>query len=170
MGIYSINQAMSASSYGAYTQKLTEATKAKLEELGIAYNQNMSESEGKKLIREAELKKSQTENQQQNFNQSQQDKSDLFKKALSLAEKLGVNVPEDASFEKLISILEQALEVRVNQANGDYEQLQKLQNYSRELASIQAQSKGGSGYDSTNEALMKSLEMLSQYNRNFLNK
>jgi len=48
--------------------------------------------------------------------------------------------------------------------------LQRLEVYSRELASIQAQGKGGSGYDSTNQALMMSLEMLSQYNRNFLYK
>ena len=48
--------------------------------------------------------------------------------------------------------------------------LEKLNNLSHELANIQAQSNGSSGYDNTNQALMMSLEMLSEYNKNFLNK
>ena len=48
--------------------------------------------------------------------------------------------------------------------------LKELKSLSQELAFIQAQSNGSSGYDNTNQALMASLEMLSEYNKNFLNK
>jgi len=161
---------MSASSYGAYKQRLSEATKEKLKTLGIPFNENISENEGQALIRQANIKKSQEELNQNNFSQSRQDKSDLYKQALSLAEKLGVKVSEGTTFEQLISTLESALEAKVTNAKGNYDLLQRLEVYSRELASIQAQGKGGSGYDSTNQALMMSLEMLSQYNRNFLYK
>jgi hypothetical protein len=46
--------------------------------------------------------------------------------------------------------------------------LKRLKGLSQELAFIQAQSMGSSGYDNTNQALMTSLEMLSEYNKNFL--
>ena len=56
MGISSINLAMGAS-YGAYNQKLTQATKNMLEQLGIPYNQNITEDEGKRLIKAHEAEK-----------------------------------------------------------------------------------------------------------------
>ena len=57
-GISNINLAMSGSSYGAYSQKLTQATKQKLDELGIAYSNDMTEQEGKKIIAQYQASKS----------------------------------------------------------------------------------------------------------------
>ena len=47
MGITSVNIANGAS-YGAYNQKLTPATRAKLEELGIAYDASTTEQEARR--------------------------------------------------------------------------------------------------------------------------
>ena len=53
MAISSINISMGAS-YGAYNQKLTQETKAKLQELGINFNPNITEQEGKMLLKKAQ--------------------------------------------------------------------------------------------------------------------
>ena len=166
MTISSINLAMGASSYGAYNQKLTSATKAELEKLGIAYDPNITEAEGKRLIQQKktqDIKKNNEENLQQNTQ-----KDSLFEKAKKLAQELGINVDENQNFNSLLAIIESTLEqkIQVNSNNG--EMLKKLEGLSRELANIQAQSNGSTGYDSTNQALMKSLEILSQYNKTFL--
>ena len=60
MSISSINLAYGAS-YGAYNQKLTQATKQQLEELGIAYDKNITEQEGRRLIKANEAQKHQQE-------------------------------------------------------------------------------------------------------------
>ena len=67
MVISSINLAMGASSYGAYNQKLTSATKAELDKLGIVYDANMTEAEGKSLVQKAKAEKSQNENNNSKF-------------------------------------------------------------------------------------------------------
>lgn len=168
MGISSISYAMGAS-YGAYSQKLTQDTKQKLEELGIPFNSNISEQEGKRLIKAFEASKNESANQNGLF-QNQTNSSDLFKKAKKLAEKLGIAVPEGANFQQLLTSIEVKLEEKLQSAQGNVSQLKELKNLSQELAFIQAQSNGSAGYDATNQALMTSLEMLSEYNKNFLNR
>lgn len=168
MGISSISYAMGAS-YGAYSQKLTQDTKQKLEELGIPFNSNISEQEGKKLIKAYEASKNENANQNSLF-QNQTNSNDLFKKAKKLAEKLGIAVPEGANFQQVLTSIEVKLEEKLQSAQGNVSQLKELKNLSQELAYIQAQSNGSAGYDATNQALMTSLEMLSEYNKNFLNR
>lgn len=156
-----------AASYGAYSQRLTQATKNKLEALGIPYNAGITEEEGKKLIRAHEAQK-QENTQQQSMFQNGSQTSDLFEKAKKLAEKLGIQVPKEANFQQLLSAIETKLEQRLVSSENDIEALKELKGLSQELAFIQAQSNGSAGYDSTNQALMTSLEMLSEYNKNFL--
>ena len=62
------------------------------------------------------------------------------------------------------------IEEKLAVSSNDINALKELKGLSQELAFIQAQSVGSSGYDNTNQALMTSLEMLSEYNKNFLNK
>lgn len=169
MGISTVNMALGAS-YGAYNQKLTQATKQELESLGVQYNPNITEEEGKKLVKAFKLqndKKSNNETLEQN---AQNSKSDLFEKAKKLAEKLGIQVPQDAQFQQLLNAIQMKLEQRLAISTNDINAIKELKALSQELAFIQAQSNGSSGYDNTNQALMKSLEMLSEYNKNFLNK
>ncbi len=166
MTISSINLAMSASSYGAYNQKLTNSTKAELEKLGIQYNPNITEAEGKKLL--AQAKTQNAKNNSENSMTQNNQKDSLFEKAKKLAQELGINVDEKQNFESLLSIIENTLEQKIQLNSNNEEMLKKLEGLSRELANIQAQSNGSSGYDSTNQALMTSLEMLSQYNKTFL--
>ena len=168
MGIRSINIAMGAS-YGAYSQRLTQATMAKLEVLGISYNQNTTEDEGRRLIRAHEAQQNQNANQQ-GFSQNNSNQSDLFEKAKKLAQKVGVTVPENIDFKQLLSLIEAKLEEKISASSNNMSALKELKSLSQDLAFIQAQSNGSSGYENTNQALMASLEMLSEYNKNFLNK
>ena len=168
MGISNVNMALGAS-YGAYSQKLTQATRNKLVELGIPFSENITEEQAKKLIRSFEVSNEKNSNQQQDLNNNQQS-SDLFERAKRLAKELGIKVDENIPFKKLLVIIESVLSQKIDSAQNNLPLLEKLQELSRELSSIQAQSNGSSGYDATNEALMKSLEMLSEYNKNFFQK
>ena len=168
MGISSINLAYSAS-YGAYSQRLTQATRQKLEALGIPFNCNISEDEGKKLIKAHEAQKREN-TQQEGMFQNPSNSNDLFEKAKKLAEKLGIQVPQDANFQQLLMAIQTKIEEKLAVSSNDINALKELKGLSQELAFIQAQSAGSSGYDNTNQALMTSLEMLSEYNKNFLNK
>ena len=167
MGISSINLAYGAS-YGAYNQKLTQSTRQKLEALGIPFNQNITEEEGKRLIKAYEAQKREDANQQGMF-QNPSNTNDLFEKAKKLAQKLGVQIPEEANFTQVLAIIESKLKEKIEASSNNPAELKKLQALSEELAFIQAQSNGSAGYDATNEALMSSLELLSEYNKNFLN-
>ena len=165
MGITSINLAYGAS-YGAYSQRLTESTRQKLEVLGIPFNSNITEQEGKNLIKAYEAQKQQEQNKDSLF-QNPSNSNDLFEKAKKLAQKLGIQVPESADFQQIISQIEAKLEEKLA-SSTDINKIKELKSLSQDLAFLQAQSNGSSGYDATNQALMTSLEMLSEYNKNFL--
>ena len=167
MTIKSINLAM-AGSYGAYSQKLTEATKQELKELGIPFNSNTTEKEGRSLISEYRIKNK--ENAQQNgFSQNHaMAESELLKRAKILAKKVGVDFPEQIDLQQLLIIIQEKLEEKISASKNNPEKLEELKTLSQELSSIQAQSTGSMGYDSSNEALLKSLELLGQYNKNQL--
>lgn len=166
MGIRAINIAYGAS-YGAYNQKLTAETRKQLEILGIPFNSNTTEQEGKMLIK---AYKSQNEQNagKENLFQGHTNTDSLYEKAKKLAEKLGIQVPENADFKQLLNAIEIKLNQKLSTKTNDIDAIKELKTLSQELAFIQAQSNGSSGYDATNQALMSSLEMLSEYNKNFL--
>ena len=168
MGITSINYTMGAS-WGAYSQKLTQATKTKLDSLGIPYNENISEEEAKKLIKSYEASAKQNANNESN-SKNNSSASDLFEKAKKLAQKVGIEVPEGINFQQLIMAIEAKISQRLNANSNNIEALKELKSLSQELAFIQAQSNGSSGYDNTNRVLLASLEMMGEYNKNLLNK
>jgi len=163
MSIRSINYNINAS-YGAYNQKLTSSTKKQLEEAGIPYNNNTTESEGKRLLASAKSK-----NDSGMFSNSNPN-SGLMDRVIALAKKLGVEVNEEMDIKQILALIERTLEQKIAVSQNDINEIKKLKEFSSELASLQAQSNGSSGYDNTNQALMMSLEMLSEYNKNFLNK
>ena len=90
------------------------------------------------------------------------------KRLEELARRLGISVSDGQSNEDLISIIESKLEERIKSAQDNESELQILKSMSRELASIQAMKSGSMGFDSTNQALSLSLEMLAQYNKNLI--
>ena len=167
MTIKGINIAMGAS-YGAYSQKLTQATKQELVDLGIPFDANITEKEGKALIaaHNAQNKKNA---QQENFTQSNQNnQSELLEKAKKLAQKVGVAFPEEIEVKQLLALIQEKLEEKITASENNPNELKNLKNLSYELSSIQAQCSGSMGYDNTNQALLKSLELLGQYNKNQL--
>ncbi len=165
MPIGSINIAMGAS-YGAYNQRLTQETKQKLMQLNIPFDPNITEQEGKALLKKAQASK----NFQNDAKQNSSSKNSLFDQAIALAKKLGIQPNESTKFEQLLSLIENAIEQKLALNKNNVEIIEQLKGLSQELASIQAQSNSSSGYDSNNQALMTSLELLSQYNKNFLYK
>lgn len=156
-------------SWGAYNQRLTQQTKEALEQLGIPYNSNITETEGKMLLKAHKNEQSKNDNNN-SFQQGSNSSDFLFKKAIKLAQELGIQVNENVNFSQLLSQIETELKNRLNISKDNIDELKKLKNLSQELAFIQAQSNGSSGYDNTNQALMASLEMLGEYNKNFLHK
>lgn len=172
MTINSINFLM-AGSYGAYSQKLTAGTKAQLDQLGLVYDENTTESEGKKMVQQAQIQKNQLTNNNKDNNLPQfadnNSQNPLFERAKKLAQELGITIEANIDFKELLAKIEKALEREIKSADGDKSKLIQLQNLSSELASIQAESNGSSGYDNTNKALMMSLEMLGEYNKQQLN-
>lgn len=168
-GINNINLAMSGASYGAYNQKLTQATKKKLDELGLSYSNDMTEQEGKKIIAQYQASKSENNSNSSLSMSSQNQSTDFQRQRLEeLARRLGISVSANQSNEDLISLIEQRLEERIRSAQDDKSELEILKNMSRELASIQAMKSGSMGFDASNQALSLSLEMLAQYNKNLL--
>ena len=166
MGISSVNYNL-MNSYGAYNQKLTQETREKLIELGIPFNANTTENEAKRLIAAQETKN--TKQEDSLFSKNEQ-KSDLFEKAKTLALKLGIEVKEGTNFNTLLISIEGKLEQLLKANENNINALKELKSLSTELANLQAQSNGSSGYDNTNQALMTSLEMMAEYNKNYLNK
>ena len=163
MSIRSVNYNINAS-YGAYNQKLTASTKRELDEAGIPYNSNTTEQEGKKLLMNAK-----TNNDQSLFS-NQNSGNSLMERAIALAKKLGVQVSDEMDLKQILALIENALEQKIAVSKNDIEEIRRLREFSTELAGLQAQASGSSGFDNTNQALMMSLEMLSEYNKNFLNK
>ena len=163
MGISSINNAYGAS-YGAYNQKLTKQTKELLDENGIIYNSNITEAQAQKLLKAHESQKASQENAfQGNSGDS------LHKRAVELAKKLGIS-PDGLTFEQILAKIKQVLEEKIKANPNNLQALQELKSLNEELSFIEAQSKGSSGFENSNQALMQSLELLSEYNKNFLHR
>ena len=171
MAISSVSMGMNGTQWGAYKQKLSQATKDEMERLGIPYNDSTSESQAKTLIQQAKLQDNKNNNTTNNntANNNSSSKNPLFEQAKKLAQKLGLAVDEKANFEELLTQIETTLEEKIQANSDNMDMLTELKGYSRQLAMIQSQTTGSYGSDSTNQALMMSLEMLSQYNKSFLN-
>ena len=168
MSVNSVSIGMNGTQWGAYKQKLSEATKIKLAELNIPYNDNMTEAQARSLINEALQKQEQNKNNNFNSQNNQTPKDPLFEQAKKLASKLGLSVKEDANFLDLLAEIEDALETKIKDNKNNVDMLYELKAYSSELAQLQQMaSQGPVSINQTNEALMMSLEMLSQYNQSF---
>ncbi|MBR1616600.1 hypothetical protein IJ670_00460 [bacterium] len=165
MTINNIKLSMMASSYGAYNQKLTPETRAKLDEYNIPYIPSITEQQGQALIKAYEANKFSF---RQNQGQKQTQSNDpLLQKALELAQKVGINVDEGDTFDKIISKIEKALEIKIEQNKNNESELKELKSLSMALANLQAQNAQSMGFDATNKALEKSLEFLGEYNKNY---
>lgn len=167
MSINSVSMGMNATQWGAYKQKLSEATKAELQKLHIPFNDSTTEMEARALIAQALAKQDKTNNNQNNQNNAPKD--NLFEQAEKLAQKLGIGVEKNIGFEELLAKIEETLEYKIKNSSNDIQMLNELKNYSRQLSFIQSQAMGATNNDATNQALMMSLEMLSQYNKSFIN-
>ncbi len=153
-------------SFGAYNQKLTQKTKEKLDKLGIIYDAKISEAQGKSL-----LKAHQQGNLKENvfdFNQNSKNSygDELFKRALELAKKLGVEANENNDIKSVLSLIEQELKKRAQERNLDIDSIKELKRFSDEFELLNIQANGA---NTMNFNLMDSLDIMGKYNKNFLN-
>jgi len=144
MGISSVQIAAGASSYGAYSQKLTQETRQKLVELGITFSPNITEAEGKNLIARFEAHNAQNNpKQQQNFSQ-EQNKNEATEELKRLAKQVGINPENNPNFKELAQEIEEKLKEKIQNSKGDMQELQRLKGLSQDLASLQSQSDNNS--------------------------
>lgn len=155
-------------SYGAYEQKLTTLTKQKLIENNIPFNDKTSEKEGQRLLSEA-LKKNKTNTERIASGNDRDSQDPLRKRVESLALKVGVKVKPGEDLKKVLNEIEENLKEKLKESGNDIGTVLELRGLSLELAGLQGELNGSSGYDNTNQPLIASLEMLSQYNKNFMN-
>ena len=118
MTIGSINLAMSASSWGAYAQKLTNETRQKLLELNIPFDEGITENQAKALIAK-ELQKPNKANNSKD-EKSPKNSSSLLEQALQLAKKLNIEVDKEKPLEELLSEIEEKLSSKINQNKDKY--------------------------------------------------
>lgn len=168
MSIGTINIAMGAS-YGAYNQKLTTQTRQQLEALGIPFSPTITEQEGRALIKKAQNSSKGSNEQDLSKNKNPNTpKDDLLERAQKLAQKLGISVQEGMGLNSLLEKIESNLEQKIYANQNNIMALDMLKGFSQELSAIQAQANTGMNQNGAEQALMKSLEVLSLYNKNFM--
>lgn len=169
MSIYSVSYNLN-NSYGAYVQRLTPATRSRLIALHIPFNENISESEAQALINAALAKKEAQDTQEENQPVIKRNNgNDILERAKNLARRLGIEFDETIDIEQLLTKIEATLRSKIQANQNNVNMLRQLKDFSDELLSLQSQCNGSMGYDNKNQALLMSLEILSQYNKNFLN-
>ncbi len=131
MSINAISSSMAVSS--AYTTKsteLSEETKAKLQALGIDPSTVSSESEAQSLIAQVEAM---SQSDQARPNSSDQT---LLTKAQALAEDVGVQYSYKDNLDDLCEKISQKIEQLASQYGNDGAKMSILEDYQRELSSI----------------------------------
>lgn len=157
--ISSIGSGMSIS--GAYitpSNQLSEATKAKLEALGIDPASVTSEAEAQSLIAQVESM-SKTDKARP---QSGSSDMALLTKAKELAEDVGAKISERDNLDDICKKISEKIEQLVQQYASDPVAMNKLEDYQRELSSID--SRYSSKID-TQDSIFAAMNMISASNK-----
>ncbi len=130
--ISAVNAGSSAASE-ALTKKsnLSSDTKAKLEALGIAVTDGMTESQAKAKIAAKEAE------QKQNSGAGNSSESELLSEAKSLAADVGVSVSADADINDILDDIGSELEAMLEDAEGNPSVLAQLSTYLNRLNSLE---------------------------------
>lgn len=131
----------SISSFSGQTQtttsKLSEATKQKLQALGIDPTSVTSEAQAQTLITAAQSRRQvQKTNNENNSKNTCSSESELISRAKSLAAQMGVSVSSTESLSDILSKLTSRISAMSGQKNANVKDLQKFQ---AEISSIQSE-------------------------------
>lgn len=137
----SINSVSSLGGFSISGQShLSEATKIKLQALGIDPTSVTSETQAQVLISNAQacqqVQKTTNEDNSKNTCSSE---CNLIFRAKSLASKMGVRVSNDESLSEILCCLSSKFNTINNQSNGDSTNIRELQKFQSELSSIQSE-------------------------------
>lgn len=120
--------------------KISEATKRKLQALGIDPSSVTSEAQAQTLIASAQQRQQVQQTQQSsNEKKTTSSESELISQAKTLASKMGVSVSSNESLSDILSTLSSKISSMSAQANGDAVKLQEIKQFQSELYSIQSQ-------------------------------
>ena len=130
--ISSVNAGSTAASEAAVKKStLSNETKSRLAELGIAYTEGMTEAEASAKIKEAEAHQGeQGQNQEENSSES-----DILAEAKSLAALMGVAVSSD-DVDEILDDIGAELEVMLEEAEKNPANLSQLSSYLTQLTSL----------------------------------
>lgn len=119
------------------TSKLSEATKQKLQALGIDPTSVTSEAQAQTLITAAQSRRQvQKTNNENNSKNTCSSESELISRAKSLAAQMGVSVSSTESLSDILSKLTSRISAMSGQKNSNVKDLQKFQ---AEISSIQSE-------------------------------
>lgn len=157
--INALNASTSIScAYSIKSNQLSEETKAKLQALGINPTTVSSEAEAQSLIAQVEAM-SKTDQARPQSNSSDQT---LLTRAKDLAEEVGVKVSQTDTTDEICEKIAQKIEQLVAQCGNDSSQMSNIEEYQRELASID--SRYSTKIDSQ-ESIFAAMNMISASNK-----
>ena len=140
MSINSISTSSVNYSDTSQLSKISEATKRKLQALGIDPSSVTSEAQAQTLIASAQQRQQVQQTQQSSTEKkTTSSESELISQAKTLASKMGVSVSSNDSLSDILSTLSSKINSMSAQANGDAVKLQEIKQFQSELYSIQSQ-------------------------------
>ena len=159
--------------YSAYPQPhLSGSTKSKLEALGIDPSVVTSETQAQAVIATRELEKCfeeytamQNKQAAEKEEQTNTTETDLIAEAKNLAEQLGIDVENDATFDEITALISDVIQDMIDRAGDDPAAIQRAQQYQAMLAQITGE------YDnviSSNSGLYSALSMQANNTRYML--
>lgn len=159
--ISSVNAGSTAANEAtAKKSTLSSETKAKLEALGIAATDGMTESEAKTKIAQAEAENnSQNQNNQQQGNSSE---SEILSEAKALANSVGVSVSSNADVTEILDDIGAELEEMLKEAENNPAILSQLSSYLSQLTNLDDR------YDSlqnSQSSMYSAMNMISTNNK-----
>lgn len=158
--ISSVNAGSSAATNDTNVKKssLSESTKSKLEALGIAATDDMTESEALSLISAAMQEKQSSSDEQNGRNDSE---SQILSEAKALASSVGVSISSDDTTE-ILNAIGNELETLLEDAENNPSILPQLSSYLSQLSSLDNR------YDTlldSQESIYSAMNMISTNNK-----
>ena len=147
------------------TNQISEATKRKLEALGIDASNVTSEAQAQSLIAAKETEQSFQDSLTASTQDSSSDSSEstLISEAKALAEQLGVTVASDDTFDDITAEINDAIEKLIDKAGSDPIALQRANSYQMQLAQLSSQYSSVSTSNSSIYAAMSAQAASNKY-------
>ena len=176
MTVSSINNVANALNVNSLnsTQALTDATKNKLEALGVDTSKIKTESEGQLKLKEAQSGTQSSQNTQQNQQQNNVNQIQQINEQVKLlASQVGVEINKSDNLNTVLNNISAKIQVMAVEAVQDPQKLQQVKIYQDaltlikgEVAGLQAQKEQ---QEQKQQKLASSMDIMASYNKMFFN-